>query len=270
MNKQQLQDFCHRYFAATGCNILHEEPEFIQVELTIDIDKELTDRPYYWLWVEATGEEVKPTVLNLAFSSNKQVEGIESAELVVLGSYRLNQLFESAKKRGQFTLQYHSVRDGELEPYFVISGKLSFLADRRCDEIISYGINMINGERVPRFFPSIMHLPMSPQPPEGCHIKEVRLSFREAWEKFLEATAEKLGAHNHEWAEEAEEHLKQEIEQLETYYGSLLIDNEEEATVITAEKELRLAELKWRYQPRVEFVPFHIGLIYLRKQDVIA
>jgi hypothetical protein len=267
MNSRQIQDFCRRFFTATGCRILHEESDFLQVELTIEIDKELTDRPYYWLWVEATGEEVKPSILNLAFSADKQVEGIESAELVALGSFRLNRLFESARKRGQFTCQYQWVQEGELEPYLLISGRMSFLADRRRDEILSYGINMIDGTTVPHFFPQILDLPLSSHPSDGCRLLNPRLSYRDAWERFKETTAGEIGARNHEWAEEAKRHLKQEIEQLETYYQSLLIDREEEAAVITAEKELRLAELKWRYQPRVEFVPFHIGVFYLKSGE---
>lgn len=263
MNPQQIQQFCRRYFLATGCTLLKEEPEYMEVELTLDVDKELTDRPYYWMWVEASGEEVKPTVLHLAFTPDTKVEGIKAAERVTLGSFRLNKLFESVKKRGRLTRQFQAQQEGRLEPYFLVSGKLSFLADRRRDEIVSYGIHLHTESIISDFFTAIRHLPMSSRLPVGCTLQPSRLSYREAWELIRQKIAADLDVRDHEWAEEAKQHLAEEMEQLETYYGSLIAENEEERTVFTAEKQLRLAELQWRYQPRIEFVPFHMGLFYL-------
>jgi hypothetical protein len=63
------------------------------------------------------------------------------------------------------------------------------------------------------------------------------------------------------------------MEQLETYYESLGLVNADEnkndeekakkAAMYAAERELRIAELKWRCAPRVNIEPFHFGLIYV-------
>lgn len=269
MDRLQLQNFCRRYFQATGTPILRDEPEFLQVELPREIDKELTDRPYYWMWAEATGEEVPPTVLNIAFDAETEVEGIEAAELVALGSFRLEKIFESAGKRGRFVRVYQTDAPTHLRvPFLLTSLKISYIADRRKDEIRSYGVNLKSRQVIPELYKEIVGYPFSEELPAPFKLHALdgpllKASLQDGWRQIEETVMAEIQNADHSWAETAQERLTQEIEQLDTYYQSLILENQEEMTVFSAERDLRLAELKWRSQPRIQIAPLHFGLLYL-------
>ncbi|MFC4769127.1 YqhG family protein [Effusibacillus consociatus] len=276
MNKEQIQSYCRRYFQATNTPILRDEPNFLQVELPIEVDKELTDRPYYWMWVEATGQEVKPTVLNLVFDPEVEIEGEEKCELVALGSFRLEKIFESATRRGRFVCQYqHGTSTGLRVPFLVTSLKISYIADRRRDEIRSYGVNLKSNQVIPDLYEQIRELPMTDELPE--YYKEqfsngqfLIASLQTGWQKIKDAVTEEIQSEDHSWAEAALEQLSHEIEQLETYYQSLMFDNQEQMAIYSAERELRTAELKWRCQPRIQVTPLHFALLYLEPTQFTA
>ncbi len=269
MDNLLLQDFCRRYFQATGTPILRDESEFLQVELPREIDKELTDRPYFWMWAEATGEEVPPTVLNIAFNAETEVEGIESAELVALGSFRLEKIFESAVKRGRFVRVYQTDAPTHLRvPFLLTSLKISYIADRRKDEIRSYGVNLKSRQVIPGLYEEILDLPFSEELPAPFKVHALegpflKASLQDGWRRIEQTAMEEIQKSDHSWAETAQERLAQEMEQLDTYYQSMILENGEEMTVYSAERELRLAELKWRSQPRIQIAPLHFGLLYL-------
>lgn len=268
MDKARIQDFCRRYFQATGTRILRDEPDFLQVELPIEIDQELTERPYYWMWVEATGQEVQPSVLNLIFDAATGVEGVEKTELVTLGSFRLEKIFQSAARRGQFVCQYQEGPTTTRIPFLLTSLKISYIADRRKDELRSYGVNLKNCRIVPDLYELIRHLPMTPEFPAPYRARFTQpqilaASLQTGWQTIKGAVLEEIRAGDPSWAEAASEQLKLEIEQLETYYQSLTLDNPERAAAYAAEKELRIAELKWRCQPRIQVRPLHFALLYL-------
>ena len=42
------------------CAILGEEDHYLTVQLTVDIDKRIMNRPFYWQYVEATNSEPNP------------------------------------------------------------------------------------------------------------------------------------------------------------------------------------------------------------------
>lgn len=67
MNKQQIQQFVHQYLEATGCTILEKSPVHVKVKLSPDADKDLTNRPYYWNFVERTGAEPETMTFTFVF-----------------------------------------------------------------------------------------------------------------------------------------------------------------------------------------------------------
>lgn len=55
MNSQQVQRFVLTYLEATGCSVIERTPNHVTVKLSPEADKALTNRPYYWGYVERTG-----------------------------------------------------------------------------------------------------------------------------------------------------------------------------------------------------------------------
>ncbi|WP_157729451.1 YqhG family protein [Tumebacillus algifaecis] len=277
-NQQEIQDFCRRYFQAVGATILVDQVNFLQVELPRDVDKELTDRPYYWMYVEAIGQEVPNSVLSLAFDPDLVIEGVERMEFVTLGSFRLNKIIESTQKRGRVTKAYQLVNAKPLAPYLMTTFKLSYIADRRRDEIVSYGVHLGTGEVVPEFDARLANLPFRETPPAAAMLQPVQLSLAEGYRRLKASLTEQIERLDHSWAEQAEAHLAQELEQLETYYESLgllhadesktAVEQEKKAALYAAERELRVAELRWRCAPRVQIEPFHFGWVYVADDSV--
>lgn len=272
-NKQEIQDFCRRYFEAVGAPILIDQEDFLQVELPREIDKELTDRPYYWMYVEAMGQDVPNSVLSLAFDPDLEIEGVERMEFVTLGSFRLNKIIESTQKRGRITRAYQKVSAKPLAPYLMTTFKLSFIADRRRDEIVSYGVHLGNGSVVRDLYERVENLAFGESPGIGAMVQPAGLTLEEGYRRLKQSLIEEIEGLDHSWAEEADAHLAQELEQLETYYESLGLvnaddaktddDKEKKAAMYAAERELRIAELKWRCAPRVQVEPFHFGMLYV-------
>jgi hypothetical protein len=273
---REIQNFCRRYFEAVGAPILVDQDHFLQVELPREIDKELTDRPYYWMYIEATGQQVPNTVLSLSFDPELAVEGVEKMEFVTLGSFRLNKMIESAQKRGRVTKAYQKVSAKPLVPYLMTTFKLSFVADRRRDEMVSYGVHLGNGSVIRDFYERVQGLPFGSEPTRMAQSPVLSLS--KGYERLKESLLAEIEQLDHTWAEEANAHLALELEQLETYYHSLGLANADEsksdeekkkkAAMYAAERELRIAELKWRCSPRVQIEPFHFGVLFVAEDAV--
>lgn len=272
MNKTEIQRFCRSYFEAMGAPVLREELDYLQVELPRHVDKELTDRPYYWMWVEATGQDVPDTVLHLAFDADFDLEDVETAELVAMGSFRLNRIFDSAIGHGTFAKVYEEGTTRlPLVPFLLVGLKVSYIAGQQRDEIVSYGVNLTTGEiandlyeqvetKQMRDFPRADGDTPSILPP----LAAMRLTWDDAWRRLQQAVRSDIERSDHDWAKSAEERLQQEVSQLETYYQSLTIESEEEQSIYAAERELRVAEVTWRCKPRIEVDPFHMAIVYLR------
>ncbi|KQN97723.1 YqhG family protein [Paenibacillus sp. Leaf72] len=54
MNEKQVHKFVQRYLEATQCQVLEKSPCHFTVKLSPDADRELTNRPYYWSFVDRT------------------------------------------------------------------------------------------------------------------------------------------------------------------------------------------------------------------------
>jgi len=65
VNAKQIHRFVERYLDATGCAILEKSPAHFKVKLSPAADRELTNRPYYWSFVDRTGVEPETMTLLL-------------------------------------------------------------------------------------------------------------------------------------------------------------------------------------------------------------
>lgn len=134
MNAKQAQKFALSYLQATQCHIIEKSPYHVTVKLSPEADRALTNRPYYWNFVDRTGTEPEtmtfrwnfaapgetdneaasgsaPTHAGL-FDPNPAAPVSQTAPLlpngvrviqddVYFGSRRLTQLFETIKQAGR-------------------------------------------------------------------------------------------------------------------------------------------------------------------------
>lgn len=70
MNEKQVHKFVNRYLEATECSILEKSPAHFTVKLSPFADRELTNRPYYWSFVDRVGAE--PETMTYLLVTDKQ------------------------------------------------------------------------------------------------------------------------------------------------------------------------------------------------------
>lgn len=70
MNEKQVHRYVNRYLEATGCTILEKSPAHFKVKLSPEADRELTNRPYYWSFVDRVGAE--PETMSFLFVTDKE------------------------------------------------------------------------------------------------------------------------------------------------------------------------------------------------------
>ncbi|MFD0588126.1 YqhG family protein [Paenibacillus sp. GCM10027627] len=136
MNEKQVHKYVSRYLEATECSILEKSPAHITVKLSPDADRELTNRPYYWSFVDRAGTEPETMTYLLVTDKEKYEISLNQAAAVpqdgqaaaadaalsrsfgfinssiqapripredlYFGSRKLDQLFGAAKSRGGF------------------------------------------------------------------------------------------------------------------------------------------------------------------------
>lgn len=156
MNGKQVQKYVLRYLEATNCHIIEKQPAFVTVKLSPQADRALTNRSYYWSFVERTG--VPPETMTFKFIFDRagmtapsqaatKPSGLQSAEGtpdsilgryfgvtptapvgagripqddVTYGSSRLEQIFQAAKAGGSFVLLFEepkSLARGDKQSY---------------------------------------------------------------------------------------------------------------------------------------------------------
>ncbi|MDF2720726.1 MAG: hypothetical protein K0Q59_401 [Paenibacillus sp.] len=71
MNTKQISKFVHRYLEATGCQIIEKHPAYVTVKLSPEADKRLTNRSYYWGFVERTGAPPETMTFTFIFDPDK-------------------------------------------------------------------------------------------------------------------------------------------------------------------------------------------------------
>jgi hypothetical protein len=281
--------FCDHYFAAVGASPVLQSDNYREYELPRDVDKEMTDRPYYWMWVENMQQVVPPSVLRLAFTeealkrenerlkaealTKAEAQGMNdiqrmyfrppTAEFVTLGSFRLDKLFASLDNRGKFAcvMPKSATSTSNLVPWLMINALISYRCDVAEQRFISIGICLSNSQIVERFYEMIQKIEMQPMLPSTISDPH---SIGEGWKKIRVHLEKKLMRESHNWATDAQQRLSQELVQLETYYRSILPDiPPSEHTLVETEMTRKIRELTERTQPRIDIHCKQVALVGL-------
>ncbi len=267
-DEHSLFDYCERYFRHVGALRKPAPSDVLCVELPRDVDKELTDRPFYWMWVEAMNETPANTVLYLKFnpdSTDAEAPPESKPELVVPGCYRMLRLYASAKARGAFAAAYET--GGVLFPYAVFVVKVSFVSDRRMDFLESYAIDLQTFQVYGDVIPELLNRALFDERPQHARLIATPIDMDKVFSLLLRCVRLDVEARDHQWAIDARRRLELELGRLDDYYTSL----HEQTRVIdpqhilphAAERELRIAEIVWRTEPKIEVRPLQMALVYL-------
>lgn len=284
--------FCDTYFQAVGAKARQHSDMYQEYVLPLDIDKELTDRPFYWMWVEKTNQTVEPTTLRLAFTDAAKMREDErmmrehqlelenhppqspyermfkrapQAELVNLGSFRLNKICESAMTRGQFACvkPAHASPLTKTIPWLMLNGMIQYVTDSMQEEWFSVGVCLLNRQTLWNFYDHVQHIEMNSCNPKPL-LDQASISPADATRIAKQAVEHRLQLREHTWAQDAQTKLVDDLAQLDTYYTSILPDHpSEEQALIRAEHARKRDELIAKSNPHINIEWTQMALVGL-------
>lgn len=263
VQQQEIHDFLIKYFLANECEVLENTPGHITVQLTIELDKALMNRPFYWHYLEKTGGIPNPMRLTFITDKENAPENIKG-ENIHFGSPRLHQILESTKNLASYIRLYeqhrHSNRRTPLLPWLCLNVKISYQCDRKRDIFTSIGLQLINGQMVENFQDRLQQIQLTPKIPDYSFtlsplVKPI--SGIRRIESYLKSMIE---SDDHTWADEARKRWEKDLQLLNHFYEDIAEENESYETEKMALKE--------QYEPKIKISFINGGLFYLTEKAI--
>ncbi|ERN53047.1 YqhG family protein [Alkalihalophilus marmarensis] len=262
MQQQQIHNFLERYFEANDSPVLENTPTYLTVQLSIELDKLLMNRPFYWHYLEKTGGTPNPMKITFITDKANAPDDLRG-EPIHYGSPRLHQLFKSTRTLGGFIRLYEQVATNghastPLQPWLCLNVKVSFQCDRKKDVILSLGLNLIHGQIVPGFYDSIEGKILKSSIPDFCFTLSPLITPKSGivrLQKMVQTYAENEDS---TWAREAIERWENDLALLEQFY--------EEYEDKPESYELEKQALAEQYEPKIHVDVINGGIFYLQQQ----
>ena len=262
VKQEAIHDYLYTYFSAGGCDIIENRQGFLKVKLTVELDKLLMNRPFYWHYVEKLGHTPETQTLTLKTNPNE-----EDGEFVHFGSPRLHQIFASARELSPsirlYEQQHSQSGQTALYPWIGLNVKVSYCSDWKRDYILSLGLNLVNGMIVKSFQESIEKLELTPKIPDYCYTLSPMikpLSGLKRLEKIIESI---IKEDDHSWAQDAHERWEADLQLLTQFYEDY--EGEEDLTEMYKIEKQALQE---QYEPKIKVTIINGGLFYLGNQAI--
>ncbi|SEL56198.1 YqhG family protein [Paenibacillus sp. OK003] len=80
MSPHEVQAYVLTYLETLDCQIMERSPAHVTVKLSPEADKALTNRPYYWGFVERTGAPAETMSFTFVFDSDAYQQALEAEE----------------------------------------------------------------------------------------------------------------------------------------------------------------------------------------------
>ncbi|MFJ8262021.1 YqhG family protein [Rummeliibacillus sp. NPDC094406] len=259
MLPQQVHGYLRNFFQQTDCPIIEDEGHYMTVQLTIEMDKRIMNRPFYWKYIESTDVVPCPAQLTLITNQNILNENVKG-EIVHFGSYRLNQLFQATKEMGAYVQMFESIDTHEsqtiLTPFLCVNYKVSYFCDQTKEMLYSLGINLMTGNINEDFQVILAEVDLVSEMPDNAFplqyiIKPIRALKR--LDDFIENIIQQ---DDHTWAEKAKKRWQKDQRVLDYFY--------EEVEEKPESYEIEKKALEDRYGAKIKIEIINGGLFYLK------
>lgn len=259
MYPQQVQHYLRTFFTENNCQFVNDTDHYLTVQLTIDMDKRIMNRPYYWQYVESVGGVPCPSQLTLITDQTKLKENIKG-ELVHFGSPRLGQLFQVTHEMGTFIQMFEQVEESNkrpiLTPWIVVNYKVSYYSNQTKEMLHSLGLNLMNGSIITDFHASLSETNIAPEMPPNAFLLPFVIKPIRGLERLDGVVENFIQNDDHSWAAQAEKRWQRDIRVLEFFYEGV----EEKPESYEMEK----TALQQQYEARIKIEIINGGLFYLK------
>lgn len=261
MQQQEIHKFLERYFIANDCQITENQAGYMNVQLTIDLDKELMNRPFYWHYLEKTGGVPNPMNLTLISDPDRAPDHVKG-ESIHFGSPRLHQIFQSTKKLASFIRLYeksstlNKEQHTPLKPWLGLNVKISYQCDRKKDVFHSIGLQLINGQIAEHFHDQLLGIDLTPKIPDYSFTLSPLIMPKSGLLRIESYLKKRIETEDHSWADEARKRWNKDLDLLEHFYR----ESDDKSDSYEVEKKA----LKEQYEPKIKISIINGGLFYLR------
>ncbi|MCM3111451.1 YqhG family protein [Lederbergia lenta] len=260
MLQKEIHQYLEHFFQANDCQILENGDGFLTVQLTIDMDKELMNRPFYWVYLEKTNGIPNPMRVTYITDQERAPDDLKG-ELIHFGAPRLHQLFSTAKKLAGFMRVYEKpklINDSKqtpLHPWLGLNVKISYQSDRKRDIIKSIGLNLLNGALLDSFQEKLDRLTFHSKISDYCFTISPIIKPESGLNRIEKYLIKELSEEPHLWAEAAIERWDEDLQLLKHFYA----DYEEKPETYETEKR----GLKEQYEPMINIEVINGGMFYI-------
>lgn len=280
MDQREIRSYTEKYLKQSQCQIIEAAPTHIITQLSIEADKDLLNRPFYWMYIENMNIEPQPARFCFIFDQDYVPEDIRG-EYLFYGSTRFKQILTSAQKNGKFVRLYQKPTGFErfhshskpYHPWLGMNLKVSYICDQHKDRITYLGINLFTGEIREDFFSALQTMEWVSRLPEQRHTIRSRLSIPEAVGELEYFLQDQLQSEDCSWANRALERKDAELKQAEAYYpdvkNDVIVMEDDKLQELMREKKQRQREIVWQYHPRIEVKLINAGLFYLENGSLV-
>ncbi|WP_409297809.1 YqhG family protein [Peribacillus sp. SCS-26] len=259
MQQAEIHEFLLKYFRANDCRIEENKPGYLTVELTIEQDKLLMNRPFYWHYLEKTGGE--PKLSRLTLITDPALAPVDlKGEFIHFGSPRLHQIFETTKQLSSYIRLYEEntvQSQNPLYPWLGLNVKVSYQCNRKKDIFLSLGVNLISGNIDEDFHNKVLKLSVTPKIPDFSYTLSPLIKTQSGLARIDTHIRTSLSFDDHSWAEDACSRWENDLKLLEDFY-----QDSEKTESYETEKEA----LREQYEPKISIKIINGGLFYLSQQ----
>lgn len=287
MNTKHVQKFVLSYLEATNCQIIEKTANQVTVKLSPSADRALTNRLYYWSFVDRAGIEPETMTYTWTFgippADERKVPtqlsylltpgGRILQEHIYYGSRRLEQLFNTVRQGGRCVTLFEEPPKGRSDPlsshpytaWLGVNFKVGYQCDVKREELYGWGISLATGVIDEKFLENLKERKLTPRLPSNVHLLKNGLTLRKGMSQLEHTMERKLKNGDFTWAAEAEERRQDELERIRQYYVPMLeaCEDAEQKEALTARFKQREAEIDWQYRPRVTLTVLNCGLFHL-------
>ena len=257
MHAKEIHTFLHQFFRENQCEILHGNDYYLTVQLTIDMDKKIMNRPFYWRYIESVNEPPNPAQLTLITDMQNIPKGFKG-EVIHPGSPRLHQLFRVTREMGRFVKLFEKTEAASqnvLTPWLGVNYKVSFISHQTKEMLHSVGMNLMTGAVEKDFQETVMKRDIASYPAECAFHLPYTITPARALERLDHVVNGLIDSEDHAWMEESRRRWRKDRAVLDYFHAG-----QHEINVAYEREKQAIEE---RFKPRITVEISNGGLFYL-------
>src|SRR5699024_231900 len=207
--------------------------------LTVEMDKALMNRPFYWQYIEATNQKGIPQELAFTTNMNNQTEYI----WIHYGSPWLKRIYDYILKNNHIIQLYeihHTNVQTVLHPWLLTNNLVIFEGKQRKEYYFSIGLNLINEHIATNMMERLQNITLAPNISTYCYVTSPIITFDSGFLHIEKLVTNQIKNENMNWATDSLKKMNEENQMAAYYYAN----NQ-------AQLEIEIAAILNRFKPTI-------------------